>query len=182
MAFIELTPQMTIGELVVGLGTLALAGFTAWLARRTSAEVHISEEQMRLSRESIEALDRPFLVLTHYSREPGIGITQNLLLLRAENLGRGPALFESVRVRLIGRDARVELGENPLKGSIKVIPVKDGWDFRVPLKEPLNEGMRFTTEAFYRSPSAREYMTLSDLRVLSNGGLEFIGHRRLNLR
>jgi len=173
---------MTIGELVVGLGTLALAGFTAWLARRTSAEVHISEEQMRLSRESIEALDRPFLVLSHYSAEPSIGIAQNLLLLRAENLGKGPALFEGVRVRLIGLHARVELGENPLEGSIKVIPAEGSWDFRVLLKEPLNEGTRFTTEAFYRSASARKYITLSDLRALPDGGLEFIGHRRLNLR
>ena len=73
MVFVELTHEMSIGELVVGFGTLALAGFTAWLARRTSAEVRISEQQMRLSRESIEALDRPFLVLTHYFRDPSIG-------------------------------------------------------------------------------------------------------------
>jgi hypothetical protein len=182
VAFVELTSEMTLGELVVGLGTLALAGFTALLARRTSAEVHISEEQMRLARDNIDALDRPFLVLTHYSAEPCIGVAQNLLLLRVENLGKGPALFERVRVRRIGRHADVELGEDPLGGSIKVIPVEGGWDFRVPLKEPLSEGMRFATEAFYRSTSARKYLTLSDLRVLSDGGLHFIGHRRLDLR
>jgi hypothetical protein len=182
VAFVRLIPEMTVGELVVGLGTLALAGFTAWLARRTSAEVQISEEQIHLSRESIEALDRPFLVLTHYSGEPSVGITQNLLLLRVENLGKGPALFEGVRVRLIGRQARVELGENPPEGSIKVVPVEGGIDLRVPLREQLNEGARFAVEALYRSASAHKYMTLSDLRVLSDGGLNFLGHRRLDLR
>ena len=41
MAFLDVTSDMTAGDLVVGLGTLALAGFTAWLARRTSAEVAV---------------------------------------------------------------------------------------------------------------------------------------------
>jgi hypothetical protein len=171
---------MTAGELVVGCGTLALAIFTAWLARRTSAEVEISEEQIRLSQEGIEALDRPFLVPAHYSGEPEIGIASGLLLLRVENLGKGPALFEEIRVR--NPRSRDELGEQPAQRSIKVIPIEDGVDLRVALKEQLDEGSRFVVEAFYRSPSARKYMTLSDLRVLPKGRLDFIGHRRLNLR
>lgn len=54
MAFLQITPDMTAGEILVGTGTFALAGFTGWLARRTSAEVEINEEQMRLSRERVE--------------------------------------------------------------------------------------------------------------------------------
>lgn len=58
MAFIHVSSDMTMGDLVVGAGTLALASFTAWLASRTSKEVKVSEEQVRLSRESIEAQEK----------------------------------------------------------------------------------------------------------------------------
>lgn len=56
--------EMTAGELIVGVGTGALAAFTAWLAARTSREVKLTERGLGLTRESIEALDRPFVVVT----------------------------------------------------------------------------------------------------------------------
>jgi hypothetical protein len=52
---ISITGQMTAGELAVAVGTLLLAGFTVLMAHRTGREVE-------LTRESIEAIDRPFLV------------------------------------------------------------------------------------------------------------------------
>jgi hypothetical protein len=143
-------------------GTLALAGFTAWLARRTSAEVRISEKQIRLSRESIEALDRPFLMPARYPGEARASINQNLLLrlLLLENLERGPALLE----------------------GLKVIPVEDGINLRVALREQPAEGERFAVHVFYRSPSARQYLTLSDLLGSSPRDLDFTGHRRVGVR
>jgi hypothetical protein len=61
---LHLTDEMTAGELLVGIGTLALALFTAWLAKRTSREVQLNEISLGLTRESIEALDRPFVIAT----------------------------------------------------------------------------------------------------------------------
>lgn len=53
--FLHVSPDMTAGDLVVGAGTLALAAFTAWLARRTSREVKVGEEQLILSRKALES-------------------------------------------------------------------------------------------------------------------------------
>lgn len=55
MALIHISPDMTAGDLVVGVGTLLLALFTFTLARKAGREVKVSEEQVRLARESIEA-------------------------------------------------------------------------------------------------------------------------------
>lgn len=59
---IYVSGDVTLGELIVGIGTLALAGVTGWLARRTSEDVELSREGLKLTRESIEAADRPFLI------------------------------------------------------------------------------------------------------------------------
>jgi hypothetical protein len=71
LAGIHMSGDLTLGDLIVGLGTLALAGFTYLLARKTGQEVGwtrrsvvASEENVRLTRQSVEAQDRPFVVAT----------------------------------------------------------------------------------------------------------------------
>jgi len=65
MGLVEVSSEMSAGDLlVVGAGTLLLAVFTAWLAFRTSRQVKLTKESLGLSRESIEALDRPFVIAT----------------------------------------------------------------------------------------------------------------------
>lgn len=64
MAIVDVTCEVSAGDLLVGGGTLLLAFFTAWLAFRTSRQVELTKEGLGLSRESIEALDRPFVIAT----------------------------------------------------------------------------------------------------------------------
>ncbi len=176
MAFLQITPDMTAGEVLVGTGTLALAGFTGWLARRTSAEVEISEEQMRLSRESIEALDRPFVIPKRHSGINRIPIGEGFIVFRMENLGKGPALVEDIQ--LIG-DPWNEYLDNALEGRVFAISPGDGTNVRLPLigDEP-PEGAVLGLRIFYRSASAAEYVTQSTLEVLTHSLCEFVGHYR----
>lgn len=147
--FLHITQNMTAGEILVGTGTLALAGFTGWLARRTSAEVEISEEQMCLSRESIEALDRPFVIPKRHSGTSRIPIGEGFFVFRIENLGKGPALVEDIQ--LIG-DSWHEYLDDALGGRVFAISPGDGTNLRLPLTgdEP-PEGTVLGLRIFYRS-------------------------------
>ena len=65
-----LSGEISLGELIVGLGTLALAVFTGLLARRTREDVAKTEESLQLTREGIEAQDMPFVIA---SPDPMVG-------------------------------------------------------------------------------------------------------------
>jgi hypothetical protein len=100
--------HVTLGELIVGVGTLALAGFTAWLAYRTSQEVdwtrrsvEASEASVDLTRESIEAQDRPFVVATPHEQAP-----RGIRLLDAEALQPTFATFSGEGAVIASSPAR----------------------------------------------------------------------------
>src|ERR1700677_2381690 len=54
---------MTLGDLIVGLGTLALAGFTYWLGRSAREEGAQVADQVKLERERLEREAQPWVVL-----------------------------------------------------------------------------------------------------------------------
>lgn len=54
-AAITLSDTLTLGDLIVGVGTLALAAFTAWLGFSTRAAA-------RASRAAVEAFEEPFVI------------------------------------------------------------------------------------------------------------------------
>jgi hypothetical protein len=69
MLAVEFTDSISLGEAVVGAGTLALAGFTAWLgfqarseARAVNRESRQVGEQVRLQRGQVETAMRPYVV------------------------------------------------------------------------------------------------------------------------
>ena len=182
---------MTAGDLVVGVGTLALAGFTAWLAWRTSHEVKVGEEQLRLTRESIEALERPF-VLPESRGDRGGLISQATLsaaqalpalpisvVLTLKNYGKGPALVDRVQLTAPAGD---EALENPLDGNIRAIAPDAKLKLAVPLQTSYPDvGSEVKLRVFYRSTSGGSYATVSAGTVQDKGVVQFSEHRRVDL-
>lgn len=182
MDLIHVSSDMTAGDLVVGVGTLALASFTWLLARRTSAEVKVSEEQMRLSRKSIElsrasieAIDQPFLVPQPRSADGAARVYNAFLQLSIANYGKGAAVFESIA--LFTPDL-INLVTTP-PDIVRVIPV----DRPLEVVEPVDvsvwpaEGTRLNLRITYRSSSGTRYVTDSTVEDTPRH-LEFLGHQR----
>lgn len=179
MGFIHITPEMTAGELVVGIGTLALAGFTAWLAWRTSAEVTASEEQIRLSRESIEAQERPFIVASGNTTANGaLRFLDKLFFFGISNMGKGAAVVEGV---VFQTSSGENLFDSPLE-SIPVVAPDSAVNLRMPsARGTPNTGTELTLRVWYRSASGSRYLSESRLEVGDRGYCQSRGHRRTNV-
>jgi hypothetical protein len=178
MGLVEITSEMTAGELLVGIGTLALAAFTAWLAWRTSAEVTASEEQIRVSRESIEAQDRPFVVVKGNSAiRHRIAFVQPLFMFAIDNVGKGAAIVEEVTLVTEG-------GTNLLDPSLEAVPVLPAGESRN-LRMPSANGTPgagtiLVLKIWYQSASGARYLTESELEVIEKGSCKARGHRRID--
>ena len=59
---IRITGTMTLGDLIVGLGTLALALFTYWLGKSARCSACQMSAQLDIERERLESGDRPYVV------------------------------------------------------------------------------------------------------------------------
>jgi len=118
--------EINAGDLLVGLGTLLLAGVTAWLAKRTSDEVDRSQEGIEVAQRGLEMHDWPFLVASPDSptfelspvfdrdtHEP-VGDPEWRCDVKLTNFGRGPAILDGASLKdeagaeLVGTDWVVE--------------------------------------------------------------------------
>lgn len=106
---LHVTGQMTVGEIAVAVGTLALAFFTF--------------RSVRVARAHMDAQDAPLIIAAPVPANspivgqfapfefdpPFAGLLPDgyspRFALRLRNVGRGPALVRDVRLRLDGRDA-----------------------------------------------------------------------------
>ncbi len=108
---IELNSGLSVGELIVGLGTLSLAGFTGWLGFETRASA-------KAAREAVEASNEPFVVATPtppdlsvlrpgerirdlpiaIHRAPPYGANGSFVRMRLWNIGDGPAIVRHVSI------------------------------------------------------------------------------------
>lgn len=174
---LHVSPNMTAGDLLVGIGTLALASFTAWLAWRTSREVKVGEEQLRLTRESIEAVDRPFVMPTPRINR-GIVIAQEALTLKLKNYGKGPALVEGLTMTTRKKSDWVV---NPLDGNVRAITPTEALSIRARLRgEAPPEGTNVALTITYRSASGARYSTRSS-GVVADEGLVKLGDHRVSI-
>jgi hypothetical protein len=111
---LALTNSLTVGDLIVGVGTLALACFTAWLGFETRASANAAQE-------AVEASEEPFVIATSTPRledmllrehelpqlgsPPPIAIhratgsEESFVRLRLWNIGDGPAIATAVRLK-----------------------------------------------------------------------------------
>jgi hypothetical protein len=169
---IHLTGEMTAGELAVAVGTLMLAGFTGWLAFGTRREARLAEQGLALTRESIEATETPFLVMTPDPDDRAIDLSADgsddpdwYLLVKFENPGKGPAIVDQISVRdsegneLVTTDRYRESIYRPGESSPDMAIVLGNLD------ELPGVGGRFEVRAYYRSVSGARYVTLHRLEV-----------------
>jgi hypothetical protein len=173
VALIHLSGDLTLGDLLVGFGTLALAGFTYRLAAFTRRQVEesgremaTSREGLEVARESIEAADRPYVIPTPMPGDSDIEFRANgELIIRLWNLGRGPAIVSDVQLLLGDREVLTSLPG--------FIPIHAGGaaDHALRVRGPVVDlidrgelGDHGTLRVFYNSASATTYMTLSAVR------------------
>ena len=163
--------EMNAGELLVGTATLLLATITAWLARRTSRQVMISEKGLDLTRESIEAFEKPFMIATPDVNHTLLGFKEVgpqhpgwRFVYRLWNLGKGPAIVENMS--LVDSSGREYLTSNErMERPIAVDPpVFDGLSTLVDNSAP-KANTELTLRILYRSASGRRYTTVSRVQV-----------------
>lgn len=172
-AWIEIDWTITLGELLVGLGTLALAGVTWQLAKSSD--------------KSLEALDLPFL-LAAPDRNGAFGFSpvfeegpepvdaEWIFSIELTNLGSGPAIFDGVELL-------DEKGEDQVKQDWEVDflirPKDDAQPVGIPLKgDPPAPSSHLTLRTFYRSASGNRYVTVHRVRVGRQGRAHRLKFRR----
>jgi hypothetical protein len=107
---VEISDSLSVGELVVGVGTILLAGFTAWLGFSTRSSAKAGQEAVEASEEPyVIAVPSPGQALTRREdRVVPIEIHRWPLVTEPErwvlrcglwNIGAGPAIVHDVRLR-----------------------------------------------------------------------------------
>lgn len=174
---------------MVGAGTLALAASTAWLAFRTSREVQIGEEQMRVSRASIEAQERPFVLPEHrdrgrWSSQATLAVAEALPTLPVlfslvlKNFGKGPALLERIQLTSATGD---DVLEDPLDGDVRVIAPDAELKLSAAWLGPSPRvGLELKLRVSYRSVAGGHYTTVS-AGAIREGVVQFSDHQQVDL-
>jgi len=168
-SWLHLSGELTLGELIVGLGTLALAFFTWQLARRTKQEVKKTEESLQLTRDSMEAQDMPFVVPSPPAKLGATTPVLNVYLGRERfwlglwNLGKGPAMVTEVSLRTGDGDLL-----QPLEAQVAVA-AGSSLDQLVPLSLSLadlpGDAWTATLLIVYSHASGSPYVTVSKVDV-----------------
>ena len=185
-----LTAALTVSDvsgLVVGAGTGALALVTWMLARRTKEDVDLSRKGLALTRESIEALDKPFLVASFDLEYPNVDLSpvfeagreepvdaEWTVGMEVENVGRGPAiLFGAIA---IPDDAE----EEPDGFWTAEVPFKPGQTQELSVHTTVDPDPGQTLKLIlrYRSASGRSYVTRHRVRVGKGGRTARLDIRR----
>jgi hypothetical protein len=185
-----LTCALSVGDvaqLVVGAGTGALALVTWKLARRTSEEVDISRRGLALTRESIEALDMPFLVASFDLEYPNVDLSpvfegdseepvdaEWTVGMNVENIGRGPAILYGAIA--IPDDAEQE----PQERWAAELAFKPGETMELSVRTTVDPDPGRTLRLIlrYRSASGAGYVTRHRVRVLKQGRTARLDVRR----
>jgi hypothetical protein len=115
---VDLSGTIGLGEVLVAVGTLALAFITWRLARTTGQSVHAARDSVEAERATVEAMAMPYIVATpsmpaviaqtiggepaeyppeiHRGRD--LETNQWMLRLHLWNIGTGPAIVTDLRV------------------------------------------------------------------------------------
>lgn len=157
---------LSLGDLVVGAGTLFLALVTWRLAKSTAA--------------SVEALDLPFLLATPDSQgafnlqavDPGDKDTdvEWALSVELKNLGSGPAILDGIDLyRKADYKNLLKAGWNVDR---PVLPEEEGLNIGIPLEADAGteEFSPFVLKIFHRSASGLRYVTNHEMEQIRNMG------------
>jgi hypothetical protein len=172
-AFLGITVdyKLTLGDAIVGAGTLLLAVFTGWLAWQTRREVKKTDQSIALARESIEAQDMPYVIVMPQDRST-IEITgphdvppRWLLKVRLWNIGRGPAIVGDIRIASEPDGAELvdyQWAQRPVAAGGKR---DSALGFAGPSDDFEDAEGTLTLRVYYRHASGARYMTTSRLEV-----------------
>jgi hypothetical protein len=162
---------LSLGDLIVGAGTLLLASVTWQLAKSTAA--------------SVEALDLPFLLANPdyegaFNFRPDDPTADNpddfhwALSVAVTNLGSGPAILDRIELRTKNGSRR--LLKEGWNIDRPVLPEEKDLNLGIPLRVDgaEDEFSPFVLEIFYRSASGLRYVTVHELEQIRH-----LGARRL---
>jgi hypothetical protein len=173
---LTLAPSLTVGDLIVGIGTLALAGFTGWLGSET-------RQSARAAQAAVESAEEPFVIATptddyehmtlrdhevgpglrpplgiHRAGEPGN--VAHFVRLKLWNIGSGPAIVYNVA--LTDHDGGEFLD---LLRDFQPIAAGQAADVEVPSPAwPTDDRVAVMTVRYIRASGA-EYETVSDAMI-----------------
>lgn len=187
---IDLSNELSLGDAIVGAGTLALAAVTFWLAWQSRREVEVSTESIRLARQSIEVQDMPFVIAVpdpDQTRQLDATTNPNLmwwgfepagggpsLQLRLWNIGKGPAIARDIRLQ--GEDGELLRQRSERWGELVIGP-GDSRDLNLGLEGDSPErGQDGQFRIYFAHPLGAEYMTRSHV-VISSGGVRCTNYR-----
>lgn len=189
---VKIVEEISIGDFVVGVSTIVMAvltGFLAWQTRRSvlsaEDEIRLTTDQVRISRQTMEAQSRPFLVPTDsvdymvtLKGEVTLPVQflefdgKKCFVFRLWNVGIGPAIVNEISMRVDGRECLEPLDEQVL------IDVNIGVsDQRRPLR--IAESLATepgTLRIKYADASGVVYSTESDYEVRENGVFRFLSY------
>jgi hypothetical protein len=162
---------LSLGDLIVGAGTLLLAFVTWQLAKSTAA--------------SVEALDFPFLLANPdyegaFNFRPDDPTADNpddfhwALSVVVTNLGSGPAILDGIELRT--KDGSRRLLKEGWNIDRPVLPEEKDLNLGIPLQVDgaEDEFSPFVLEIFYRSASGLRYVTVHEMEQIRH-----LGARRL---
>jgi hypothetical protein len=159
---------MTAGDIFVGASTFALALFTGLLANG-------ARHQIRLSRESIEAIDRPFIIVSRKKKHMAC-LSGDVMEFALNNLGKGPGIVEEL---LLLSSSGANLFPGHLEET-RALAISNVVDLKMKVsKVGPTEGEEVKLQVRYRSASGSLYRTDSLLRLCENGRFSYHGHRRI---
>jgi len=178
---LELVDSLTVGDAIVGGGTLLLASFTGWLGWST-------RESARAAQQAVEQAEEPYVIgvpsppevlgiarageippmsIHRWRERQSGGGTRDLLRLRLWNIGSGPAIVHEVR--LTSHEHR-ELREIVLAAGLEAhVPIAAGqWaDVSVPSARWHEPGTGLL-RVEYEHSNGNDYATNSDVTIAGN--------------
>lgn len=186
---------MKLGDLLIGVATLMLAGFTACLAMSTRGSVIAAKKETRTSRLALEAMSKPFVVAMPFYTEDDAADGRNYaerpieflhenegpsLHARFRNIGPGTAIISKLTISFAEHTILVDLGrEKILNGnnwvSDRIFPLSNS-----PLPE-LSSDDRGSLTIHYSDVAGVKYETDSSVKMLSPTTLECLGYEQRRL-
>jgi hypothetical protein len=169
--------SISLGDLAVGVGTLALAGFTAWLgfstrasATATRAAVESSEEPFVLATPIDKLQAMPKLTIDEDPLEGGecppfqihrvIRDQVSFVRLKLWNIGHGPAI--ATAVQLLDRDGTDLLGE---LHQHYPLPAGGFADIDIPSPKWVPLTGQGELIIYYAHANGRQYVTTSEVDI-----------------
>lgn len=172
LATVQLSAHLTVGDIIVGGGTILLAFFTWRLARQAEHEVRASDQAIRMTRESLESQDAPFVILVNKDDGSILKISKsNISEVRYEfwNLGKGPAIITSFNlVDWQGHKLLEELAEEIPIGVLEKLSFGSPIAWAENLADHIRQENNLILHIQYRDANGIPYQSISDVDIISN--------------